>query len=110
MSNTRAGPGEKQRAFKGGITARDRRKATVTGYVFAAQPVVEVRLFRDHRDQGQFIDMSLPQARELVRLLSDAIEGAADLARHDGSCSPAAGRAPAGRDQADVEQQARTRA
>lgn len=83
MSNTRAGPAGKERAFKGGVAAKERRKATVTGYVFAAQPLVELRLFRDHRDQGHFIDMSLPQAREMVRLLLDAIEGASDLACHD---------------------------
>lgn len=91
MSNTRAGPAGKDRAFKGGVAAKERRKATVTGYVFAAQPLVEVRLFRDHRDQGQFIDMSLPQAREMVRLLLDAIEGASDLACHDRDQSTEAG-------------------
>lgn len=46
----------------------------------------------------------------MIRLLLDAVEGAANLTRHDGMLPPAAGRVPAGRDPADVEQQARTRA
>ena len=97
MSNTRGSPASRERAFKGGLSGKERRKATVTGYVFAAQPLVEVRLFRDHRDQGQFIDMSLPQAREMVRLLLDAIKGAANAtsATTDRNAS-LTGREPAG--------------
>jgi hypothetical protein len=78
----------------------------VTGYIFAAQPLVEVRLFRDHRDQGQFIDMSLPQARQLVRLLLDAINGASDLACHDRSPYAHTGREPAAEDLRDAGQSA----
>jgi hypothetical protein len=63
----------------------------ITGYVAGTEPLVEVRLFRDHRDQGMAIDLTFPQARQMVRLLLDAIEGAADLARHDGNPSSNSG-------------------
>ena len=61
------------RVSKGAVNCRERRKATVTGYRAGTQPLVEVRMFRDDRDPGAFVDLSVPQARELVRLLETAI-------------------------------------
>lgn len=83
MSDTREGPTSRERAFKGAVAGKARRKAIVTGYLAGTEPLVEVRLLRDHRDQGKAIDLTFPQAREMVRLLLDAIEAAADLACHD---------------------------
>lgn len=85
--STRASPAARERRFKGGITGKTKRKATITGYVFGSEPLVEVRLIADQHGNGEAIDLTFPQARQMVRLLLDAIEAAADLARHDGSPS-----------------------
>lgn len=87
MSNTRGSPAERERGFKGAITGKAKRKATISGYVFGTEPLVEVRLIADQHGQGESIDLTFPQARQMVRLLLDAIEAAAELARHDGSPS-----------------------
>lgn len=76
---------ERQKGFKGAVSATSRRKVTVAGYRFGTQPLVEMRVLRNHRDQGEGVDLTLPQAREMVRLLLDAIESAYQLARHDGT-------------------------
>lgn len=85
--SSRASPAAKERGFKGAITGKAKRKATITGYVFGTEPLVELRLIADQHGQGESIDLTFPQARQMVRLLLDAIESAADIARHDGSHS-----------------------
>ena len=109
MSTDRGSPSAGGRGLKGAVTGKAHRKATVRGYLAGTEPLVEVRVVREG-GQGDAIDLTLRQSRQLLRLLLDAIEGADELARHDGMSSPAAGRGPAGRDHADVGHQARTRA
>lgn len=97
MSQTGAKTAGRERTFKGAVAGKERRKATVTGYRVSSEPSLEVRLFRDHRDQGEFIDMTLPQARELVRLLTSAIESAANaIPATTGRSIDVTGREPAG--------------
>ena len=84
MNVSRGSPAARERGFKGGITGKSKRKATVTGYVFGSEPLVEVRLIADQHGNGEAIDLTFPQTRQMVRLLLHAIEDAADLARHDG--------------------------
>ena len=92
MSTNRGSPPAVERGFKGAVTGKARRKATVRCYLAGTEPLVEVRVVREG-GQGAAIDMTLPQARQMIRLLLDAIEGAAELARADGNSATASDRA-----------------
>ena len=92
MAASPAAPPQRVRVSKGAVNCQQRRKATVTGYRAGAQPLIEVRVFADSRDQGAFFDLSVSQAREFVRLLQTA------LAAHDGLVISLDGCEPAGVD------------
>jgi hypothetical protein len=96
-----AKPGRDERAFKSAVTGLERRKLTVAGYRFGTQPLVDLRILA-HQGEGETIALTLPQARQAIRLLLDAIEAADELARHDGTPLPPTGREPAAVDDRHV--------
>lgn len=96
----------RERSFKAGLNGLARRKLTVSGYLFGSQPIVELRILDPEHKSDRHIDLSLPQARQTLRLLLDAIKAASDVARHDGTSLSSADRESGGETQADVRRQA----
>lgn len=93
----------RQRHFKAGLNVKATRKATVSAYTFGTEPLVEFRVLDPGHRKELDATMSLPQAREAVRLMQAAIDAAEAATRHDGPSSQAAGRGPAARDHADEQ-------
>ncbi|GJD92955.1 hypothetical protein [Methylobacterium iners] len=100
---------KRERTFKGGLNGLAQRKLTMKGYRSETQPVIELRIFDQARGRSDHIDLSIPQARQTLRLLLDAIEAATGTACHDRTDpSHSAGREPAGEAMPDVELKAQT--
>ena len=78
-------------AFKDAVAGLSRRKLIVAGYVSGSQPLVEVRFHQQGSCKGPYVDLTLPQARHMLRLLLSAIESADSQARHDGTEMDCAG-------------------
>ncbi|KQQ29432.1 hypothetical protein ASF53_19565 [Methylobacterium sp. Leaf123] len=78
-------------AFKDAVAGLSRRKLIVAGYVSGTQPLVEVRFHQQGGRMGPHVDLTLPQARQMLRLLLTAIESADSQARHDGTEANCAG-------------------
>ncbi|GJE78639.1 hypothetical protein BGCPKDLD_5257 [Methylorubrum suomiense] len=71
------------RLSKGGLNTLSRGKLTVASFSRGSELVLE---FRIHDAYGKTLEstLSLPQAREALRHLTDAVEALEAVARHDG--------------------------
>lgn len=79
------------RLSKGGVNTLSRGKITVAGFSRGSELVVE---FRIHDAHGKTLEstLSIAQAREALRHLTDAVEALEAAARHDGKPAHAAPR------------------
>lgn len=74
---------QKEKAQKGGVAGRQGRKLTVAGYRFGTLPLVQLRILPPGNGRAQDIEMTIPQARETLRLLTAAIDAAENLSCAD---------------------------
>lgn len=93
---------KRERLHKGAVNGLARRRLTVASYLFGTQPLVELRILNQDHDRTDQIDLTIPQARETARLLSAAIEAAANSACHDRNPKSSEDRASFGEGPNDV--------
>lgn len=91
----------RHRAYKAAVSGLEKRKLTVAAYRSGTQPLVDLRIVLE-QGEGERISLTLAQARQAIRLLSDAVEAANQSPRHDGNPHAPAGREPAGEDIRDA--------